>query len=197
MKTITNTIAALTLFSGVAFAGGDIDPVEPQLDIPVMEEPIGDNNFYLGLGYSYLQMDNAGASGDVTGNAITALVGYNFHQYIAVEGRYTATIGDLDVDSGPDNGDISNIALYLKPQYSVDNYKLYALLGYGQVSFDNGITDYSENSFQWGLGASFAATENLEVFVDYTRLYDDDDFDGLISQDITVDAITVGVNYNF
>ena len=197
MKTITNTIAALTLFSGVAFAGGDIDPVEPQLDIPVMEEPIGDNNFYLGLGYSYLQMDNAGASGDVTGNAITALVGYNFHQYIAVEGRYTATIGDLDVDSGPDNGDISNIALYLKPQYSVDNFKLYALLGYGQVSFDNGTTDYSENSFQWGLGASFAATENLEVFVDYTRLYDDDDFDGLISQDITVDAITVGVNYNF
>ncbi len=197
MKTLTSTIAALALLSSFTYAGGDIDPVEPQLNIPVMEEPMSDNYFYVGLGYTYLQMDNAGASGDVTGNAITALAGYSFHQYFALEGRYTATIGDLDIDSGPDTGDITNIALYLKPQYLVNDFKLYALLGYGQVSFDNGITDYSENGFQWGLGASFSATENVDIFVDYTRLYDDDNFDGLISPDISVDAVTVGVNYNF
>lgn len=196
MKTLTSTIATLTILSGFAFAGGDIDPVEPQLEIPVMEE-ISEDYFYLGLGYSYLQMNNAAAAGDITGNAVTVLAGYSFNKYIALEGRYTATVGDLDVDNGPDTGDISNIALYVKPQYSIDSFKLYALLGYGQVSYDNGVTDYSEDGFQWGLGASFAATESIDIFVDYTRLYDDDNFDGLISQDITVDAVTVGVNYNF
>ncbi len=196
MKTLTSTIATLTILSGFAFAGGDIDPVEPQLEIPVMEE-ISEDYFYLGLGYSYLQMNNAAAAGDITGNAVTVLAGYSFNKYIALEGRYTATVGDLDVDNGPDTGDISNIALYVKPQYSIDSFKLYALLGYGQVSYDNGVTDYSEDGFQWGLGASFAATESIDIFVDYTRLYDDDNFDGLISQDVTVDAVTVGVNYNF
>lgn len=196
MKTLTSTIATLTMLSSLAFAGGDIDPVEPQLEIPVMEE-IGEDYFYLGLGYSYLQMNNAATAGDITGNAITVLAGYSFNEYIALEGRYTATVGDLDVDNGPDTGDISNIALYVKPQYSIDNFKLYALLGYGQVSYDNSVADYSEDGFQWGLGASFAATESIDIFVDYTRLYDDDNFDGLISQDVTVDAVTVGVNYNF
>ena len=198
MKIIKTSAAALLLMSTLAVAGGDIAPVEPEITTPevIDTEPVL-TGFYAGLGYTYMKMDNAGAAGDVNGNGITVLGGYNFHKYLAVEGRYSTTLGDLSVDNGADAGDLSNIALYLKPQYTINRFKLYGLLGYGQVTYDNGTTDYSEDGFQYGAGLSVMATDNIDVYVDYTRLYDDDDFDGLINQDITVDAVNVGVNYNF
>ena len=51
MKIIrTSTVTAL-LLTTFAMAGGDIDPQEPQISIPeVMEEPMSDSNFYVGLG---------------------------------------------------------------------------------------------------------------------------------------------------
>ncbi|HFQ61010.1 MAG TPA: hypothetical protein ENK39_01750 [Epsilonproteobacteria bacterium] len=92
---------------------------------------------------------------------------------------------------------MSNIALYLKPQYALNQVTLYGLLGYGQVKLDDGAT-HSENSFQWGLGANFSATDTIDVFVDYTRLYDDNGFDDLSpANDFSVDTINVGVSYNF
>jgi opacity protein-like surface antigen len=197
MKTIKTSLVSLLMISSLAVAGGDIAPVEPEINTPEVIEDFSSSGFYAGLGYSYILMNNAGAAGDVTGNALTLQAGYNIHKYFAVEGRYTMTLGDLDVDNGPDNGDISNIALFLKPQYSIDKIKLYGLLGYGQVTYDNGTTDYSEDGFQYGAGISVAATDNIDVYIDYTRLYDDDDFDGLLSQDITVDAVNIGVNYKF
>jgi len=198
MKIIKTSAAALLLMSTLAVAGGDIAPVEPEITTPeVIDTEPALTGFYAGLGYTYMKMDNAGTAGDVNGNGITVLGGYNFHKYLAVEGRYSTTLGDLSVDNGVDAGDLSNIALYLKPQYTINRFKLYGLLGYGQVTYDNGTTDYSEDGFQYGAGLSVMATDNIDVYVDYTRLYDDDDFDGLISQDITVDAVNVGVNYNF
>jgi opacity protein-like surface antigen len=198
MKKIQISTITLLLASTLAMAGGDITPVEPEITAPeVIDIKPELTGFYVGGGYTYMQMDNAGISGDVTGNGITVLAGYNLHKYLAVEGRYSATLDDLSVDNGPDGGDLSNIGLYFKPQYTIDRFKLYGLLGYGQVTLDNGSTDYSEDGFQYGAGLSVMATDNISVYVDYTRLYDDDDFDGMMSQDITVDAVNVGVNYNF
>ena len=129
---------------------------------------------------------------------MTLLAGYNFNEYIAVEGRFSQTLGDLSVDNGPDSGDLSNVALYVKPQYMLANqFTLYGLLGYGQVTFDNTLSDLSEEGFQYGAGISMMATDDIGFYVDYTRLYDDDSFDTLISKDITVDAVNVGVHYNF
>ncbi|WP_295419838.1 porin family protein [Sulfurovum sp.] len=198
MNTIKTSAVAVLLISTFAVAGGDIAPVEPEISTPVvMDTESGLAGFYVGLGYTYMKMDNAGAAGDVNGNGITLLGGYNFNKYLAVEGRYSMTLGDLSVDNGADAGDLSNIALYLKPQYTVDMFKLYGLLGYGQVTYDNGSTDYSENGFQYGAGMGIMATDNIDVYVDYTRLYDDDGFDGIPNNNITVDAVNVGVNYNF
>ena len=198
MHKITNTAITACLLSTFAMAGGDIDPQEPQIAIPeMMEEPIVDQYFYAGLGYSYMKMENDTLSKKITGNAITALAGYKFHENVAAELRYSATLGDLRANNTDNDWDMSNIALYLKPQYAFEQATLYALLGYGQTTFDNG-TSYSEDGFQWGLGGSYAATEEIELFVDYTRLYDGDGFDGFSStDDIFVDSINLGVAYNF
>jgi opacity protein-like surface antigen len=197
IKLLTTTATALLILTNFSYAGGDIAPQEPQIDIEVMEAPSNNGSFYLGLGYSYMQMDDDTINTDITGNAITALAGYKFLPYLAVEGRYSATLGDLSVDDIDRSWDMSNIALYLKPQYTFNQVSVYGLLGYGEVTLDNG-SSHSEDGFQWGLGASFAATDDIDVFVDYTRLYDDDGFDSFTANnDIVFDSITVGVNYNF
>ena len=197
MKILT-TATSLLLISSFALAGGDIDPQEPEITMPeVMGEPITDNYFYVGLGYSFMKMLNDTQDKKVTGNAITALAGYKFHQYLAVEGRYTATLGDLRANNTDNNWDMSNIALYLKPQYALNQVSLYGLLGYGQVDFDDG-SSHTEDGFQWGIGANYAVSEMIDIFADYTRLYDGDGFDNILgTDDISVDSINIGVTYNF
>ncbi|RRS31380.1 MAG: hypothetical protein P794_03720 [Epsilonproteobacteria bacterium (ex Lamellibrachia satsuma)] len=83
--------------------------------------------------------------------------------------------------------------------YPIGKANLYALLGYGQVSLEpSGGQEYKENGFQWGIGANYAVTEKIGVFIDYTRLYDDTGFDTLWSTaDVTVDAVSVGLTYTF
>jgi len=198
MDKIKSTTVALMLATSFAMAGGDIAPQEPQITLPeVMDEPIIDNYFYTGLAYTYMKMENDTRNDKITGNAITALAGYKFHPYLAIEGRYTATVGDVRANGTDNNWDMSNIALYLKPQYALNQVTLYGLLGYGQVELDDGVT-HTENGFQWGIGANFAATDSIDVFVDYTRLYDDNGFDDLSpNNDFSVDNINVGVSYNF
>lgn len=195
---LTTTAAALLLLTNFSYAGGDIAPQEPEMTIPeVMEAPVSDKYFYAGLAYSYMDMNDDTLDTDITGNAVTFLAGYKFHQYLAVEGRYSLSVSDLDVDGTDRSWDMSNVALYLKPQYSFEQVTVYGLLGYGEVTLDNG-TSYSEDGFQWGLGASFAATDSVDVFVDYTRLYDDSGFDTFTANnDIVFDSVTVGVNYKF
>ncbi|MDQ1325702.1 MAG: hypothetical protein QG564_826 [Campylobacterota bacterium] len=218
MKKITASIVATLAMNAFAFAGGDIAPVEPEVTVPeVVESTPG--AFYVGLGYSYVNanIDSFGVltndlalvdyqeSGelDVSADSVLFLAGYNFNQYFGLEGRYSMNVSDLefegdDVD-GEVDGDVTNIGIYLKGMYPVtEEFNVYALLGYGQVKYEVEDMDLSESGFQWGLGASYAVTENIGVFADYTRLYDDEGFDGeLLDTDIMVDSVNVGVTYTF
>jgi len=210
MKKITISIVSVLALSGMAFAGGDLKDVEPVV-VPVVEiEEVDDSSFYVGLGYSRMTKNVEDAI-YVTGNefddleytadSLLLLAGYNFNKYVAVEGRYTMSIGDVEAsDTWYDEADneLSNIGIYLKPMYPIGGLTVYGLLGYGQVTFDNG-TEYSESGFQWGLGANYAVTEDVGVFVDYTRLYDDENFDDCMcgDHDVVVDSINVGVTYTF
>jgi opacity protein-like surface antigen len=212
MKKFTLSLVTVLAMSTFAIAGGDIAPVEE----PIVEVApvVDDSGFYVGIGYSYINLNDkytpigtiSGNEMDYYGNALTVLAGYNFNKYIALEGRYSVVLGDLtweDDDLGEDfDGELSNIGLYLKPMYPIGGLTLYGLLGYGQVTLDfspNGDSEHSESGFQWGLGASYAVNDNVGVFVDYTRLYDDKGFDNGFNpnSDIIVDSINVGLTYKF
>jgi len=203
MNIIKLSAVTLLLTSSLAIAGGDIEPVEPSIITPDIEEPAPTlSSFYAGLGYSCLNMMLDTPDWEATAwTAISATAGYNFNPFLAIEARYTASLGDInnktwdtDIDK---SWDMSNLGIYIKPQYSMDRFKVYGLIGYGQTTFDNG-TSYAENSIQYGGGLSAMVIDNVDVYVDYRRLYDDNDFDGFApGQDAAVNSFTVGANYSF
>jgi opacity protein-like surface antigen len=203
MNTIKLSAVVLLLTSTFGLAGGDFAAVEPVIEIPEITEEAEQTGFYAGLGYSCLQMglDTSDLLDVRAMTAVSFTAGYNINQYLALEGRYTVSLGDLSVETWnadiDESWDMSNIALYLKPQYTMDKFTVYGLLGYGQITFDNG-TSYSETSIQYGAGISAMATDNIDVYLDYRRLYDDTDLDGFVPErDVSANSFTLGANYHF
>ena len=162
-------------------------------------------------------------------NAIMLQAGYKINKYLAVEGRYWKSFGDADWSdkgqrngmamghptssswdiSGSYDGDFTAWGIYLKPMYPVTEiFDVYALLGYGNVEIDDGIykgDGLDESGFQWGLGASYAFTNNISIFLDYVNMYNDDDSEfhtmGPETSDRdfeeTIYTINFGVTYKF
>lgn len=211
MKYNIFSLVSILAFSGLSFAEGDVEPAEE----PAIVEPaaIDENRFYMGLGFSSMKLDNDLTDEEFSANGIMLQAGYRYNRYIAVEGRYTQHMGDLEYDHGstgnPDYGDypadFTNIAIYLKPMYPIGDFSIYALLGYGEVELTNiplggaGISaDRAESGFQWGLGAEYAFNENISGFIDYVRMYDGTGFDHRATEaDIVADVWTLGVFYKF
>ena len=198
MKKLTLSMVAVAAMGTFAVAGGDIVPA------PVPMEEVDNSSFYVGLAISAVStrdaavsMDifNAKAGQDRLGN-LTFQAGYNFNEYVAVEGRYTTTIADDDAV------EMDGWSIFVKPQYPVtEDFNIYALLGFGGITMDPTTLKYvdvDDSGFQWGLGASYDFTENISVFFDYTNLANDMDgiyWDGALQVD--ADAFNLGVTYKF
>ncbi len=160
----------------------------------------GSSGSYVGLGYSYMKwnVDENQLDYDVLGNNLMLLAGYSFNEYIAVEGRYSFSVGDLrydgDMDEEDFDGDMSNFSLFLKPMYSSGGFTVYGLIGYGQISDDS----ENEDSLQWGAGLSVDIYYNMDLFFDYTRLYDDEGGFGMSSDnDLRIESFNFGIAYSF
>ena len=195
MKKLTLSLAAIAAMGTFAVAGGDIAPVEPVVDTPVVA-PV-DAGFYIGGAYGYGDMDLSfpGYSHDENFNSFMLQAGYKINPYIAVEGRYWFVSSDT-WDGGPEEFDTDSWGIYIKPMYPVtDAFDIYALLGYGDTSPEIGGSgpDYDTDGFQWGLGASYDINANFAVFVDYVNLYDDTNG----GEDLKIDTWNFGVTYKF
>lgn len=209
-KKLQILLSSTVLCSTLAIAGGGVVPVEEMEVAPIITEA---NGLYLGLGLSSMRLDNDFNGEEFSTKAITLQAGYQFNTHLAIEGRYTKNVGDLDYDHGTspnpdyDNypGDFTNIAIYLKPSYTFSDFSVYALLGYGEVLKTDlpdpkypGSVDRAEAGFQWGLGATYAITDEVSVFADYVNAYDDKGFDYRAQlADIKADLWTLGVTYRF
>ena len=198
-------------FSGLCFADGDMAPLEESVvtDPVVVEE----RGFYGGIGLTSMSLNNDLTNEEFSAMGFMVQAGYQYNRYIAIEGRYTVHVGDLEYDHGstanPDYsdypGDFTNIAIYLKPIYPIGDFSIYALLGYGEVELTNiplggsGISaDRAESGFQWGLGAGYTFNKNITAFIDYVRMYDGTGFDHrAMDADIDADVWTLGVSYQF
>ena len=201
---ITLSLVTLLLTSTFTFAGGGgkgvIEAVEPVLPIPVEVT----KDYYVGVGYSCAQVtgDNPDQEFLAMG-AISIDVGYQINEFLAVEARYTHSLSDVNyktwnVDKDLDGSSLSNLGIYLKPQYNFEAFGVYGLLGYGQVRLDDGQSTFTESGLQYGLGTTFTMMDT-HIFVDYRRLYDDEGFDTLATgqQDVAANSFTLGVNYLF
>ena len=203
MKKIVLSVVTVVAMSSVSFAGGDIEPVEPMME----ETPVvmaGLSGGYVGLGLSAAATGNDSLSffseetGQERAGDIVLQAGYEFNPYVAVEARYSTSV--MSVDSV--ERDVWGI--YVKPQYPVgEGMNIYALLGYGGMTLDGkdgANVDLDDTGFQWGIGLSYDMTHNVALFVDYVNAANDmeaDAYPGIGSNDISSDALTVGVTYKF
>jgi len=210
-------VAAMALGSTMLMAGGDITPVEPMVEVPVVMEVMNDDSgFYLGLGYGWQGLELEDTTGvnptfDENFGSIMIDAGYKFNQYVAVEGRYwygLSSSNDLGWTGGWGNSDITvdSWAIYVKPMYPVtDAVNIYALLGYGStdVDYDAGsnatVTVDSADGFSWGLGVDYSFTENVSMFVDYTSVVNAEVVNVAAFDTIeeTLNNVNIGVNYKF
>ncbi len=205
MNKIVNSVAILAVSGTAAFAGGHISsPVEPEAVMPKKEVVVVSDNvkydgFYLGGALSHIKMNEAVLS---SGYGLTLLGGYYFNKYFGIEGRYTRTLTDVDIDSGATtvsvSDTLSNIGLYLKPMYNITTgFSVYGLAGYGKSTYEKGGTDYSESGVQWGLGAKYELANGVGLFFDYMELSSGNSYDGLVADDILFNTMNVGATYTF
>ncbi len=201
MRNHVLSLVAVLALGTMAYAGGDVAPIE-EIPAPVVTD---ESVFYIGMGIGYITFDNDFTSEKITSNTLMLQAGYQYNQYIALESRYSFGF-NTDYDAGNIvnpvqvyDGDVTSWGIYLKPMYPIGNFSVYALLGYGEVMLEDILNgDAVEGGFQWGLGASYNFTENISVFVDYVSLYNSTGFDYVAKNaDIDVDTWTLGVSYKF
>jgi opacity protein-like surface antigen len=214
-KIMKKTLVIISMLSSLVWAGGDIAPVEPEVTVPVVLEEENVGGLYAALGIVYNRTyatDSAWFSAADTQDqsiGISGSLGYEFNKYFAVEGRISKSFYEEDY------ADVTTYSLFLKPQYPVTNdMKVYALLGYGLVQVDGessgngaatpGTNILDESGFQWGLGLSYALSNDLDMFVDYTSLMLDGSINNNLQagsattyRDLSVDALTAGMIYHF
>ncbi|MDD5406380.1 MAG: outer membrane beta-barrel protein [Sulfurovaceae bacterium] len=117
MKKFTLSVVTVLSMSAFAIAGGDIEPVEPEVVVPAPAPIVEDDSgVYLGVAYSaarykgdfyadfYDSMDYYQVFGkyDVDFNAIMAQAGYKFNKYLALEGRYWHSLGSPEASVSAD-----------------------------------------------------------------------------------------------
>jgi len=191
-------MVSVLALSGFALAGGNVATIVE----PVLVPTVDNSAFYMGLGIGQGYVNDTDSKEEMKATNLMLQAGYIFNEYIALEGRYTFGLS-MDYDSGTTtgiyDGDFSAWGIYVKPMYPIDDFSLYALLGYGEVMLSNlAQGDAKEGGFQWGLGAMYSFTENISLFADYVKLYDDTGFDyRATDEDVNSDTWTIGLSYRF
>ena len=192
MKKITLSLVSVVALSGISFAGGDVATVAPEVDQTYWYAG-GAGIYYRTYSIDKGWFDDSVKTQDEIGG-LTAIVGYNYNEYIAIEGRISGTFYEESYS------DSINYGIYLKPYYKIIDkdrtieeeedgfFSVYALLGFGIVKVkgvdgkppahveDFGKTILDDSGFQWGLGLSY-------TFVDRD---DDESFEELHDGDITI-----------
>ena len=214
MKKITLSLIASMAMAGTLMAGGDLEPVVQEQIIEVA--PVADmSGFYIGGAYSFQNSNVLDYSYDVEvdidSNNLLLLAGYDFNRYVAIEGRYQFNLGDVDLsdsegyDESSSDYSTDNWGIYVKPQYLMDNgFGVYALLGYGETTFENLTEKGTDSGFQWGLGAKYTYNNSIALFVDYTNLVEGGYLDGIDATpgvpadlDVDTDSWNFGLTYKF
>lgn len=142
--------------------------------------------FYIGGGYAYTTVSFSASSDwldlpsfDADTDSILLLAGFDFNDYIGVEGRYywNITSGikyEYNLFGLLDDYEAESFAVYVKPQYSFDLISIYALLGFTMNDYTALAQTGDDTLFSWGVGARLNMTESFSAFVDYTDLGESD-----------------------
>jgi len=185
MKRIVLSGCIAAVMSSFVVAGGDIEPVEPVVTPPVAVQEYDNSGWYVGGALYYSRVysthnawfDKSPRSQDELGE-LTGIVGYNYNEYLAFEGRASLSLFSEDY------AEVYNYSFLVKPQYRFrdeenfedDYFTLYGLLGFGYVNVEGtdgdtpaapetiGKTLVDDWEFQYGIGLSYTFVDE-----DYTQ----------------------------
>lgn len=139
-----------------------------------------DGQFHLGAGYTFLDADG------VDFDAVTVRGGYDFTEFLGVEGEALIGLGDETFTVGNVTGDVSvdyGLGVFGKAQYPLnEQVSIFARLGYAYYEAEASaaaisVSD-SEGGLAYGVGAEWAFAGPNAVRFDYTRTdFEDGDFD--------------------
>lgn len=150
-------------------------------------------NYYAGLSVASMDIDTTTNTLIVKNTKpimLTGKLGYNVTDYLALEGRASVGIKKEVINTLATSKLDKSVGIYVKPNIELmKNVNAYGLLGYAkskhQINDDSLITD----GFSYGLGVGYTLTDAWDVVIDAVRYANENQS--------TVDAYSVGVNYNF
>lgn len=234
MKKVILMAASATIL----FAGADIEPLvdyevqdvqEAKVEevkqvapvpvpAPVVVAPapvpvvIPERNWYVGLDALCGRFETSSGACSCLGD-IVGKVGYNFNDYIAVEGRAGFGITDAEHDGGGTSEMKENYGIYLKPQLPLgDKVSLFALAGYAKAKVEStGTTglvgELNEASPSFGLGLEFDINDRWSILAEGVRILHSVENTYVnagsspatttLEDDINLDTYGLGVNYKF
>lgn len=213
-----NIVYSVCLLSMLGYAGGDILPIETNYENIVVENvvetppvkvikeviktPISPkvkevvstpSDYYVGLSLASTNVSGVSSTVNVkNANPLLAVakLGYNISENFALEGRVGKGVKD-DKINAVGTSEVDRVAgVYLKPNINiVDSLNLFGLVGYANAQQKINTDVLKTNGVSYGAGLAYGLTEAVDIVVDAVR-YGKKDTE-------TMDAYSVGLNYNF
>lgn len=128
---------------------------------------------------------------------LSAVVGYDVHPNVAIEGmlglnagKGTATISGVNTSLKY----TSSVGVFVKPHYAINSqFDVFARLGYvssrGEVTVGSASATGTDRDFAYGLGGNYNIDKNLYATLGYMVFYKKDG--------AKTDGFNVGVGYHF
>jgi len=179
MKKAISIIALGTLLAtNSLLAGGNI--VAPAAEVVAVPVQTDTDPFYIGIGVIW-----AGVSRDCFERGCTETirlkdstwggivrVGYDFNQYIGIEGRALKATIDSDW------AETTHYGIFLKPMMPVgEQVNIYGLLGWGHTKVVTDSTslqdEFTHNGFSYGIGLEYDLSSKKDDYDSYKKNPDD------------------------
>lgn len=210
MKKLGYIVLLIAISSQLVYAEKDLSIIEKaKKELDAMKVNLKESFMYAGGGVSFMSLLNETTLEKFSGMGKNLIAGFQYGDYVAIEGRYLTNFGAVVYDAGKstkgDNSDyptsFSNMAVYLKTIVPYGDAGVYALIGYGQIGLTNvpdGDADRTVSGIQYGAGASYKMFNKVSIFADYIIAYNAKGFNGLGTNDNHyVTFATIGFFYQF
>ncbi|CAA6807089.1 MAG: Unknown protein [uncultured Sulfurovum sp.] len=185
-------------------------PVPAVIPPAVILKDIVPLGFYVGLGLTAASYDpKCGCtqlkSEPDTTTGIIARVGYDFNEYLGIEGRGIRT------NWRSDGGKIKHAGVFVKPMYPISkDFNVYGLAGYAKTTTQGSKRQVDAETLAWGVGVEYDLGTDTAKKGKYSRDFDGygdqeggwglfADYERLVQKSASpdLDTISFGVTYDF
>ena len=143
----------------------------------------GVGGLYAGVNYTFVDIDAGSSDADL--GTLSGKVGVMATPYVGFEARAGFGVDDdrgLEIDNFFGGYATFNMV-------NESPVTPYAAIGFTRVEWEAGSYSEDESDFSYGAGINVEMAQNVSGNLEYMRYYDDDD--------VTVDGIGLGVQFNF